>query len=272
MSNLTQRTLTAVVGAILAMSALWVGGWVFGVVVAAASMAAQIELYALVGKTGAKPFVWLGVAVGAALSLRALHPYAEPLVMVGACVLLVSVLFSRRETPLHDAAGTAFGVLYPAAMMGSILILRASEAVWLGTDGAFWVCAAMLFGIWGADTAAYFAGRTLGRHKLMPDVSPNKTLEGAIGGALGAVVLIAAFKLVVLADVLSWLDVAAIGAACGLAGPLGDLTESLFKRSVQVKDSGTWIPGHGGMLDRLDAAIIAVPIVVTYLDLVKGLR
>lgn len=271
MSNLTQRSLTAIVGITLALSALWVGGLVFGVVLALACAAAQIELYALMRKAHIEPLVWLGVAVGITVSMRALHPYSEPVLMVGSAILLVTVLYRRRGTPLLDAAGTAFGVLYPAAMLGSILILRDSSAPWLGAHGGFWVTAAVLFGIWGADTAAYFAGRTLGKHKLMPEVSPNKTWEGAVGGALGAMALIAAFKLVVLGDVLSWMDIAVMGAACGLAGPLGDLAESLFKRSVDTKDSGTWIPGHGGMLDRLDAAVVAVPLVVAYLELAKGL-
>jgi phosphatidate cytidylyltransferase len=184
--------------------------------------------------------------------------------------VLVAALFRRRNAPLPDTAATLFGVAYPAFLLGSVVVLREAQAPWLVDDDAFWLTATVLFGIWGADTLAYFAGRAFGRHPLLPAVSPKKTWEGFAGGVAGAVALTAAFKLVALPDVLTWLDVAAIAAACGVAGPLGDLAESAFKRSVGAKDSATWLPGHGGMLDRLDAALVAVPLVVAYLSLVKG--
>src|SRR5690606_27484613 len=125
-------------------------------------------------------------------------------------------------------------------------------------DG-FWLTAAVMVSVWGADTFAYAAGRLFGRHPLFPRVSPKKTWEGAAGGLLGAFAVIAGFKLAVL-GVLGWGDVAALALCAGVAGPLGDLAESLFKRAAGVKDSGNWIPGHGGMLDRIDAACVAVPL------------
>jgi phosphatidate cytidylyltransferase len=127
--------------------------------------------------------------------------------------------------------------------------------------------ATILMCVWGADTLAYAIGRFAGRTPLMPRVSPKKTWEGSGGGLFGAVAVAAACKLWLI-PALTWLDVAALGAICGGISQLGDLAESLLKRSVDVKDSGSWIPGHGGMLDRLDAAAVAVPLSFLYLHYV----
>lgn len=276
MSNLTQRILTALVGAVVVVSTVWVGGWAFAVVVLAIGLLAQHETYGLLEKAGTRPLVWLGLALGAFAVLRTLVPLAEPLLVLGALAVLGGVLYRRPETPLLDAAATLFGVAYPAALCGSLVALRVEERAWLDAGppdahAAFWLTTAVLFCVWGADTFAYFTGRAFGRRPLFPRVSPKKTWEGAAGGALGALLLAAGFKVFTPLDgVLTWADVAAVAVACGVASPFGDLAESLFKRSVGVKDSATLLPGHGGMLDRIDAAIVAVPLVVLYFDLVKG--
>ncbi len=184
---------------------------------------------------------------------------------------IVATLYRRSDTPLHDAAGTLMGVAYPTALMGTLVWLRTSDAAWLDADGAFWLTVALFFCVWGADTFAYAAGRAFGKHPLFPRVSPKKTWEGAVGGAVGAFALAASFKLGPLSSVLGWSDVAVMAVCCGLVAPFGDLAESLFKRSTDTKDSGAWLPGHGGMLDRIDAAVVAIPLVVLYLDAVYGL-
>lgn len=271
MSNLAQRTLTALVAATVAIGAVWAGGWVFGVVMTAIALAAQAEVYNLLRKAGTRPFVGLGLALGALAALRPLLPVSPRLLVLGGLAVLVGALYTRKETPLLDAAGTLFGVAYPAALVGSIIALRVADVPWMAGLDAFWLTTATLFCVWGADTFAYFAGRAFGRRPLFARVSPKKTWEGAVGGALGALVVAAGFKLAVLDDVLQWVDVVAIGLACGVASQFGDLVESHFKRSVDVKDSATWLPGHGGLLDRIDAAVVAVPLVVLYLDWVKGI-
>lgn len=271
-TNLGQRVVTALVGATVAVTAAWMGGWIFGTLVAAVSLLAQVEVYSLTERTGARPLVELGLGLGAMATLRSLVPQADAILLLGVIVGLTWILYRRSsETPLQDATATAFGVIYPAIMAGSLIVLRESTAGWLTEHAAFWLTTAVLFGIWGSDTLAYFTGRAVGRHPLFSRISPNKTIEGAVGGGLGAVLLIAGFKLVVLSEVLSWVDVLAVGAACGTASQFGDLVESLFKRSVGVKDSGSWLPGHGGMLDRVDAALFAAPLVLTYFELTRGL-
>jgi phosphatidate cytidylyltransferase len=117
---------------------------------------------------------------------------------------------------------------------------------------------------WLADTGGYFAGRFLGKSKLYEAVSPKKTWAGAWGGIAGSLVGVAVLKLV-RADYLEWYDVALIAIPGGILGQLGDLTESLIKRSVGVKDSGALLPGHGGLLDRIDAVLFIAPYVYAYL-------
>lgn len=271
MSNLVQRILTGIVGAVIVVGAVWIGGWPFAALMTAIALAAQYELYGLLRAGGVQPMVGVGLLLGAVAVVAPLTEAAASLLTVGTLLILAAVLFRRRETPLLDAAGTLFGVIYPAALVGLIVALRLAEADWLAGDAAFWLTTALLVCVWGSDSFAYFAGRAFGRHKLFERVSPNKTWEGALGGAVGAVALAAAAKLLVLDDVLTWPDVAFIGFACGVASQIGDLAESHFKRSVGVKDSASWLPGHGGLLDRIDAAMVAVPLVVVYFNLVKGL-
>ena len=272
MSNLVQRLLTAVVGSTLVVAAVWQGGWVFAALMAAAAAVGQGELYALLRKAGARPMAVLGVATGVCASLAAVLPFALSGIAVGTILTVVATLYRRgSDTPLLDAAGTLMGVLYPAGLMGTIVWLRTSDAAWLGADGAFWLTVALFVCVWGADTFAYAAGRLFGKHALFPRVSPKKTWEGAVGGAVGAFALAAAFKSGPLADLLAWPDVAVLAVCCGLVAPFGDLAESLFKRSTGTKDSGTWLPGHGGMLDRIDAAVVAIPLATLYFDAVYGL-
>jgi len=117
------------------------------------------------------------------------------------------------------------------------------------------------------DTGAYFVGKYLGRNKLYPLVSPNKTIEGALGGIVGSVLGALIFKLFV-ANGVTWFDVFATAIPCGILGQVGDLTESLFKRSYGVKDSGSLLPGHGGILDRFDGVLFAAPYLLLYASVV----
>ena len=271
MSNFSQRVLTALVGAVLVVSAVWLGGWVFAGLIACVAVAAQFELYGLLRAGGSEPLVGPGLVLGACATLWPVVPGAPMVLVVGIVALLVAVLYLRRRTPLLDAAGTAFGVLYPALLASSLLVLRLSEASGLAETDRFWLTTAVLFSIWGADSFAYLAGRAFGRTPLFTRVSPKKTWEGAAGGAVGAFVLVAGFKVWALGGAISWVDVGVVALASGVLGPFGDLAESHFKRSVGIKDSATWLPGHGGLLDRIDATLVAVPLIVVYFHLTRGL-
>lgn len=271
MSNLVQRVLTSLVGAVVVVGAVWIGGWAFAVLMAVVAVLAQREVYGLLEAAGTRPLVVYGIALGALAVVSPLVPGAGAVLVLGGLGVLGAVLYRSSRTPLLDTAGTVFGVVYPALLTSYLVAVRTADVPWLVGREAFWLTAMLLFCVWGSDSFAYFAGRAFGTHPLFPRVSPKKTWEGSAGGAVGAFALAAAFKVLALDGVLTWPDVVVVALACGVASQFGDLVESLFKRSVDVKDSATWIPGHGGMLDRIDAAVVAVPLVVIYLDLTKGL-
>jgi len=172
-------------------------------------------------------------------------------------VLFSSLLFLLRLpviTEIPQRLGwLAFGLFYLPFLLGHLISLR------LLTDGRQWIFMTLI-AIMSCDSCAYFVGRKLGQRKLYPAVSPNKTIEGALGGLAGAVLALLLVKLTFLPTI-GFFAAVMIGLILGVMGQLGDLFESLLKRACQVKDSGTIIPGHGGMLDRLDSLLFAFPVV-----------
>ena len=167
------------------------------------------------------------------------------------------------STVFQDIGYTFLGPLYVGLLLGHLFLLRAM------VDGTKWTLI-LFFTIWMCDIAAFYTGRSIGRHKLYPEVSPNKTIEGAIGGILGSIIVVAVAKSWYL-NQLSLMDVFAISIGVSVMGQLGDLCESMFKRAASVKDSGGLIPGHGGILDRFDSILFAAPFLYYYLTFVKGL-
>jgi phosphatidate cytidylyltransferase len=180
-------------------------------------------------------------------------------------VVLVAVVLRPGEIPTFSprAAWLVFAPLYVGLGLAVHPTLRL-----LFVDGAWWVLYIMTLTFF-ADTTAYFSGRFLGRHKLHPRLSPKKTVEGSVGGLAGSVLagLLARFLYL---PILSWLDVVVLAFVAGGLGQMGDLFESAAKRSAQVKDSGNLLPGHGGMLDRIDALIPAGMVVLAW-ALYRGL-
>jgi phosphatidate cytidylyltransferase len=160
--------------------------------------------------------------------------------------------------------------------MSFFLLLRGYDAsVWLGFSGMWvylprgaWWLLMVLLGVWGFDAAAFFTGRTFGRHKLAPKISPGKTWEGVLGGFVLSIV--AALLLTVRPLGVPWYLAIVLGILLGIAAVIGDLAESLIKRQMHVKDSGQFMPGHGGLLDRIDSLLFAV-IVVYFFALIVGL-
>jgi phosphatidate cytidylyltransferase len=210
------------------------------------------------------------------------------LLLVVPLVLLVEV-FRQKPAALLNVSTTVFGIVYVSLFFGTLVGIRelfvpADFPVYrffpevVGPDVPLsvretmyrwggWTVLAVLASIWACDTAAYFAGKSLGRRKLLPRVSPNKTWEGAIAGflaAVGAFFLIGSLTLPYL-DVVS---TAVCGVMIGTLGQVGDLVESLLKRDAGVKDSSALIPGHGGVLDRFDSLLFVSPVLFLYLDFV----
>ena len=266
MSNLVLRTITAVVGVPLIIVVLYVGDWWFAAVVALAALAAQHEIYGLFELGGATPARWYGLALGLLAALSVVLPWAPSALLLGVLLLIAQIPFKRDDRPLTNTAATLLGVIYPATLMSYLTHLRLARGPSIEDAEAFLLTLTVFVLIWASDTFAYFVGRAVGRHPLAPRVSPKKTWEGAIGGAIGALA-VAVLLRITLIDFLAWPHVVAVALICGAFGQLGDLAESWMKRAAGAKDSGNMLPGHGGILDRVDALILAAPLVYVYLEL-----
>lgn len=250
-----QRVLSAAL-AIPPLVALvaWAPGWLFTLVVVAVALAAQLELYRMFAPLGIEADRVAGLGLGALVVLAFAAPAsaALPAALSAAVVGSLALGLRRRGTADRAWAGVALtllGVCYCAWLLG--------HAVWLrALPGGRAVTLFALAVTWSGESAAYFVGRRLGRHRLAPRLSPGKTVEGAaaqlaasIGAALAAAPLVS----------LPLAPAAAAGALLGLVGQVGDLCESFLKRSAGVKDAGTLIPGHGGLLDRVDSLLFNLP-------------
>lgn len=180
-------------------------------------------------------------------------------------MIFILELYRKKEQPFRNIAFTILGIIYvalPFTLLNYILTCKGTYAAQI-LFGFFFI-------LWSNDTGAYLTGSLIGKHKLFPRVSPGKSWEGSIGGAVisYAVVFLIADWYTIL-SLRDWLIIATI---LIVIGTLGDLVESLLKRSINVKDSGTLLPGHGGILDRFDSLIMSAPFVFTYLYLIKNLN
>ncbi len=198
-------------------------------------------------------------------ALLFLNPQAYTMmVLTGSLVIIMAVyVFTYPCYRAHQIAAAFFSMVYVAVMLSYIYLLRCME------HGAYLVWL-VFFASWGCDTCAYCVGKLIGRHKMTPKLSPKKSVEGAVGGALGAALLGAVYGAVVRGRVASGgnliLIFAVICAAGGLLSMIGDLAASAIKRNYDIKDYGTLIPGHGGIMDRFDSVIFIAP-VIYYLTL-----
>lgn len=292
LGDLGKRVGVAVVGIPAVLGLLYLGGWALGVPVAVLAALGVREVHRLAGAHGVRPYRWLGMTAAAVLVLAAVRwPQFTPFAPWGLGVLgvvlgvgLVTVLFSRgpRESPLAVVSVTLFGVAYIGLSMASVVLLHALPTVrgWAGVAASPWAGAMVvtlpLAATWIGDAAAYFAGSAWGRRKLAPSISPKKSWVGmwaelAAAGLAGAGWFLVARGTLPRMPVHSPGTAALMGVLLGLGAVLGDLVESLFKREAGVKDSGTFFPGHGGVLDRLDALAFTLPLAYALLALVGEL-
>ena len=269
-SNLTRRLLTALVVIPVVVVVIYLGGWYFAAVLTAAGLVGQYELYGLLRKAGSQPFEWYGLLAGTYVLLVPSLPQELPHAAIAAGLAALPIILlplARREKPLHDLSATALGLCYPVLPLMALGLIR--NGAWGNPTEAqlFAVTLSMFLLIWSADTAAYAVGSLWGRRPLHPELSPKKTWEGYFGGAIGALVVAVVIKILALSWMpwTVWLPIALV---CGAVSPLGDLAESALKRAADVKDSGVFFPGHGGMLDRIDSVIVSAPLVLALLFLI----
>lgn len=271
MGELGKRVIVALIGAPLAVAILWFGGTPLVVLLATISAIATWELFRIARGSGVHPFGPLGIVVAALLPLAVQSerlgvvriPLATAPLLVLGTMALALFLRTPEERPLSSAAVTLFGAAYTGGMMSFAYLLRDFDYAVGQLAGTLVVVFPILI-TWATDVGAYFAGRAIGGRKLMPLVSPGKTISGAVGGVVVAVVVAYVYQRWALRPMaqLAFTPMALIGVAITISvvGQIGDLVESLLKREGHVKDSSHLLPGHGGMLDRLDSLLFTLPV------------
>ena len=274
MTETTQRVLVAAVGIPLAVGVVFIGGWALAALLAAIAVLAALEFYRMAAAKGALPLRVLGAGIaGLFVVLAAIQPGAGPvsfgtLVTLAILSIATAAIWTRgvEGQPLLSISTTVTGAVY-AGLLSFGLFLRhlpGNEGAWHGTALVF----APVLLTWTSDTFAYFVGRRWGRNKLIPRVSPGKTVEGAIGAVVGSLLVAIAYAQV-LAQFSTYrptiLQAALLGLVISVVAQVGDLAESLLKRDAGVKDSGALLPGHGGALDRFDSLLFTLPVAYFFL-------
>lgn len=262
------RVLTAVIAIPIVLATLWLGGWWAFAIAALASGLCVYELDTMMRHEGYHPLILVSAALVLLLLVAAMLPQQRlPLLEIGiALALLISLpaLFFRKnlQGAMLDWSLTMAIALYIGWPMSFLLILRGYQG---GVGDGLWWLLTVFLGCWGFDTGAFFAGHFFGRHKLAPQISPGKTWEGVLGGLVFSIA--AAVLFTTLPMGVPWYLAVPLGLLLGVAAVLGDLAESLLKRQTHVKDSGQFMPGHGGMLDRMDSILFAVFVVFIFAQL-----
>jgi phosphatidate cytidylyltransferase len=255
----------------------WFGGWAAFVATFLIVVIGSFELHHMLVHAGYRHLTGLSLSLGILFLVAAMLPPAIHLLVleIGVAVaLLISFpwLFLRKKLDgtLIDWALTLAIPLYLGWPMSLVLLMRGYDPVvwhpasgdWIYLPaGAWWLLAALL-GVWVFDGAAFFAGRYFGRHKLAPLISPGKTWEGVVGGFVFCIVVCLIVTVVPLG--IPWYLAILLALLIGSAATLGDLAESLIKRQTNVKDSGLMMPGHGGLLDRIDSCLFAFIVVYIF--------
>jgi phosphatidate cytidylyltransferase len=280
--NLIVRVATAVVLLPLVVWLLWLGGLPFALLVSAAAAVAAWELNELpqqAAPVDRPPPAREGVrgAVLASIAAAFLLPLTEGLDVHGftargiltalVMVAMVDALLFEEQIPRapQRVSLAVLGAAYPGLLLGAVVRLRQLP------DGFAWLVLTLTV-TWLNDSGAYFAGRAYGRRKLYPRISPSKTWEGALGGLLASIGGALAVKSLGWLPQLPWWGSVVVGAGAGVLGPLGDLAESMLKRAYGAKDSSRLLPGHGGLLDRIDALLFTAPFVLLCATLFPELR
>lgn len=190
-------------------------------------------------------------------------------VLAASCLLFFALALRRGdrfERVLPGVAATVLGLVYISLTLGLLVALQRSSTAW--GPGKNWIFFLLLV-VWFGDTGAYYAGRALGRHALAPRISPKKTIEGAVGGVLGNVLAAFLGQQFFFPEV-PFIQLFLLSILLGAVSQIGDLSESLLKRGAGVKDSSNLLPGHGGMLDRIDGVLFASPLMFGYVHFVLG--
>ena len=267
---LKKRVITALWGIPLLITVIWFGKPWFTILVAIWGLLAAFEFYRMVAASKVSPLTYLGLIWTLIFILSPHYEFFFPwveykvlmpflLTLMVALSLIWLLLRRQKEGAFIGWAWTIGGILYIGWLLSYFVGLRGLD------DGRNWVFLA-LFTTFASDTAAFFVGRALGKHRLAPRISPGKTWEGAIAGVFAAIIISLLFTISTPLQLpLAYWQAILLGLLVSVFGQLGDLVESLFKRNMGVKESSKLIPGHGGFLDRIDSVVFAGVVVYYYL-------
>lgn len=278
MTNMAKRILVGLVGIPATVALIYSDARIFSAIVIPLTTLALLEFYKLAESKHAVPNKAIGVLGSIALQVlfllytisdaaqaKDILVYLTVSAIAFVLLTLTAEMFRAEENALLNTSLTVFGVVYVSVCLSMLMMLRSNVNVG-GFDGAS-LTVTLFAGVWMCDSAAYFTGLAIGKHKLFPRVSPKKTWEGAIGGGIGAIAVVVGLFLWLMPTV-PMLHALMIGVIIAVFGPIGDLAESWLKRDAVVKDSSHLIPGHGGVLDRFDSMLFVAPLVTIYLVLI----
>jgi phosphatidate cytidylyltransferase len=267
MSNMWQRIIVGLLGAVLFVGSIIVSEWTYFIIFLGLTILGLLEFYRLLGAQSIKPNKVIGIALGGffyivlfLIERELISPKLLYMAMPLLSLVLVLELYRKQPQPFTNIAFTLLGVLYIALPFGLL-----HKIAYLPEYYTWEPILGLMLLIWSADTGAYIAGKNFGKRKLLERVSPGKTWEGWIGGTI--LTLAVAYGLSLYLQDLALYQWIGIGVIVSVFGVLGDLVESLLKRSLGVKDSGTLLPGHGGILDRFDSLIMVIPFIVAFLQI-----
>lgn len=270
------RWLSAAVAMPIALALVWFGGWAAFAGTAVIVLIGTVELHQMLLHAGYHPLIWISSGLSILFLVAAMFPAQRLLILEVSLSLALLISFpwlffrAKLDGAMLDWALTLAISLYLGWPMSFFLLLRGyqpatlggANGVWLFLPTGVWWLLVVLFGAWSFDIAAFFTGRYFGRHKLAPHISPGKTWEGVAGGFIFSIIV--TLLLAVRPLGIPWYLAILLGVLIGAAAVFGDLAESLIKRQTHVKDSGQIMPGHGGILDRVDSALFVVTVVYLF--------
>lgn len=273
---LKRRTISSVWIASLVIIAIWFGDPGYTILIAITGIIAVHEFYKMIHGIKVQPLTYFGITITVLLILSRnqdiqllVNPFLNTSIVtpiIALCAIVIPIIWLFRNASREEAIArwlwTIVGIFYVGWLLSLLVELRSFE------DGRNWVLLAV-FITFASDTAAFFVGRKFGKNKLAPSISPSKTWEGASGGVVAAAAISSLFILPTPFSLqLTYWQVIPLAILVSIVGQLGDLLESFIKRITGVKDSGTLIPGHGGILDRLDSIMFAGLVVYCFVLIV----
>lgn len=251
---MVKRILSAAIALVVFVPILLYGQWAFTVLVFLMATIGLFELIRMKPKIEKVPIffsfimLWFLLLPVSTFNLATIEFTKQNILFFFIMLLLMYTVISKNKFTIESAGFILLAVLYVGVGFSQFIVIRS-----IGLEQVLFV----LFTIWATDTGAYFTGYAIGKHKLWPSISPNKTIEGAIGGIVSAIFVGILFQKIAPFD-LSFLKVVLISLLISIFGQMGDLVASAFKRHFKVKDAGHIMPGHGGILDRMDSLIFVM--------------